>query len=145
VFVATANVGDTIPAPLRDRMEIIEIPSYTRREKLAIARRHLVPKQLSEHGISPETLDITDEALSVLIERYSREAGVRTLEKNIAAIVRGVAVRLAERAEGPTVVRSEEDVRAFLGPARHEDQIAERTEDAGVATGLAWTPVAQSA
>jgi ATP-dependent Lon protease len=141
MFVATANVGDTIPAPLRDRMEIIEIPSYTRREKLAIARRHLVPKQLSEHGISPEKLDITDEALALLIEKYTREAGVRSLEKSIAAVVRGVAVRFAEGREEPTIVRTEEDVRAFLGPARHEDQIAERTEDAGVATGLAWTPV----
>src|SRR6202142_4293899 len=141
IFVATANVGDTIPAPLRDRMEIIEIQSYTRREKLAIARRHLVPKQLSEHGISPETLDITDEALVLLIERYTREAGVRALEKSIAAIVRGVAVRLADGGEETTVVRTDDDVRAFLGPARHEDQIAERTEDAGVATGLAWTPV----
>ncbi|MGA7124144.1 MAG: endopeptidase La [Polyangiaceae bacterium] len=141
VFIATANVGDTIPAPLRDRMENIEIPSYTRREKLAIARRHLVPKQLFEHGISPENLDITDDALELLIERYTREAGVRTLEKNIAAIVRGVAVRLADGAEGLTVVRTEDDVRAFLGAARHEDQIAERTEDPGVSTGLAWTPV----
>jgi ATP-dependent Lon protease len=141
MFVATANVGDTIPAPLRDRMEIIEIPSYTRSEKLAIARRHLVPKQLSEHGISPQKLDITDEALVLLIERYTREAGVRSLEKSIAAVVRGVAVRFAEGNEAATVVRSEEDVRAFLGPARHEDPIAERTEDAGVATGLAWTPV----
>jgi ATP-dependent Lon protease len=141
LFVATANIGDTIPAPLRDRMETIEIPSYTRREKLAIARRHLVPKQLSEHGVSPEKLDITDDALSLIIERYAREAGVRSLEKNIAAIVRGVAVRFAEGHEEPTTIRSEQDVRAFLGPARHEDQVAERTEDAGVATGLAWTPV----
>src|SRR5271157_3402545 len=115
VFIATANVGDTIPAPLRDRMEIIEIPSYTRREKLAIARRHLVPKQLSEHGIPPENLEITDDALELLIGRYTHEAGVRTLEKNIAAIVRGVAVRLADGAEGLTVVRTEDDVRAFLG------------------------------
>ncbi len=141
IFVATANVGDTIPAPLRDRMETIEIPSYTRREKLAIARRHLVPKQLLEHGISPEILDITDEALGILIERYTREAGVRSLEKAIAAVVRGVAVNIADRGAEPTVVRSEEDVRAFLGPAPHEDQIAERTEEPGVATGLAWTPV----
>jgi len=141
MFVATANVGDTIPAPLRDRMEIIEIPSYTRREKLAIARRHLVPKQLREHGLSAENLDITDEAIALMIERYTREAGVRSLEKAIAAVVRGVVVRFADGNVEPTVIRTEEDIRAFLGPARHEDQIAERTEDAGVATGLAWTPV----
>jgi len=141
MFLATANVGDTIPAPLRDRMEIIEIPGYTRHEKLAIARRHLVPKQLAEHGISAEKLDITDEALVLLIDRYTREAGVRSLEKSVAAIVRGVAVRFAEGREEPTIVRTEDDVRAFLGPARHEDQVAERTAEAGVATGLAWTPV----
>ena len=141
MFVTTANVGDTIPAPLRDRMEIIEIPSYTRGEKLAIARRHLVPKQLSEHGISADKLDITDDALVILIERYTREAGVRSLEKGIAAVVRGVAVRFAEGREEATVVRTEEDVRVFLGPPRHEDQIAERNEETGIATGLAWTPV----
>jgi ATP-dependent Lon protease len=141
MFVATANVGDTIPAPLRDRMEIIEIPSYTRSEKLAIARRHLVPKQLLEHGIAADKLDITDEALVLLIERYTREAGVRSLEKSIAAVVRGVAVRFGEGLEEATTVRSEEDLRGFLGPARHVDEIAERTEEAGVATGLAWTPV----
>jgi ATP-dependent Lon protease len=141
MFIATANVGDTIPAPLRDRMEIIEIPSYTRSEKLAIARRHLVPKQLSEHGLSAEKLDITDEALTLLIERYTSEAGVRSLEKCIAAVTRGVAVRFAEGREEATTIRSEEDVRAFLGPARHDDSIAERTEEPGVATGLAWTPV----
>jgi ATP-dependent Lon protease len=141
MFIATANVADTIPAPLRDRMEIIEIPSYTRGEKLAIARRHLVPKLLSEHGIPPEKLDITDEALGVLIERYTREAGVRSLEKSIAAVVRGVAVRHAEGRDEATVVRNEDDVRALLGPARHEEPIAERNEESGVATGLAWTPV----
>jgi ATP-dependent Lon protease len=141
MFITTANVGDTIPAPLRDRMEIIEIPSYTRGEKLAIARRHLVPKQLSEHGISPEKLEITDEALTILIERYTREAGVRSLERSIAAVVRGAVVRFAEGRDEATVVRSEEDLRALLGPARHDDPIAERNEDAGVATGLAWTPV----
>ncbi len=141
MFITTANVGDTIPAPLRDRMEIIEIPSYTRNEKLAIARRHLVPKQLTEHGIASEKLDITDEALVILIEHYTREAGVRSLEKSIAAVVRGVAVRFAEGSEQATVVRTEEDIRGFLGPARHEEQLAERIDVPGIATGLAWTPV----
>jgi ATP-dependent Lon protease len=141
MFVATANVGDTIPAPLRDRMEIIEIPGYTRLEKLAIARRHLVPKQLREHGIEAEQLTITDEALSFVIERYTREAGVRSLEKQIASIARGVAVRFAEGKQESVVVRGEEDLREFLGQARHDDQRIERTAEAGVATGLAWTPV----
>jgi ATP-dependent Lon protease len=144
VFVATANVGDTIPAPLRDRMEIIEIPGYTRREKLSIARRHLVPKQLAEHGVTAAQVEITDEALEIVIERYTREAGVRSLERQIAAIVRGVAVKAAEGAAGGTVIGSEDDVRAYLGPARFTNEVAERTEDPGVATGLAWTPVGGS-
>ncbi|HEX8795935.1 MAG TPA: endopeptidase La [Polyangiaceae bacterium] len=142
VFVATANVGDTIPAPLRDRMEIIEIAGYTRAEKLAIARRYLVPKQLREHGLAPEQLEITDEALGIVIERYTREAGVRSLERKIAALVRGVAVQVAEGKAGEGVVlRTEEDLRPALGAAPFTDEVAERTDDPGVATGLAWTPV----
>jgi ATP-dependent Lon protease len=141
MFIATANVGDTIPEPLRDRMEIIEIPGYTRLEKLAIARRHLVPKQLREHGLDAGRLEITDEALALVIDRYTREAGVRSLEKQIASIARGVAVRFAEGHEEAVSVRDEESVRALLGQPRHDDQRIERTSEAGVATGLAWTPV----
>jgi ATP-dependent Lon protease len=142
VFVATANVGDTIPAPLRDRMEIIEIAGYTRAEKLAIARRYLVPKQLREHGLSPDQLEITDEALALVVERHTREAGVRSLERKIAALVRGVVVQIAEgKIDGKVVLRTEEDLRPALGAARFDDEVAERTEEAGVATGLAWTPV----
>jgi ATP-dependent Lon protease len=144
MFIATANVGDTIPAPLRDRMEIIEIPGYTRREKLAIARRHLVPKQLEQHGVTSEQLEITDEALAIVIDRYSREAGVRSLERQIAAVVRGVVVELAETVatlDVKRVVATEDEVRKYLGGARFTSDVAERTEDPGVATGLAWTPV----
>jgi ATP-dependent Lon protease len=141
MFIATANVPDTIPEPLRDRMEVIEIPGYTRLEKLAIARSHLVPKQLREHGIAPEQLVITDEALTIVVDRYTREAGVRSLEKQIAAIARGVAVRFAEGKNDPVTVRGEDDLRSFLGQARHDDQRVERLSDPGVATGLAWTPV----
>jgi ATP-dependent Lon protease len=145
VFVATANASDTIPAPLRDRMEIIEIPGYTRSEKLAIAKRHLVPKQLAEHGMTAEQLQITDEALELVIEKYTREAGVRSLERQIAAIVRGVVIKVAEgSATGLTLVRTEEDVRTHLGPVKFTSEVAERTEDAGVATGLAWSPVGGS-
>jgi ATP-dependent Lon protease len=145
VFVATANVGDTIPAPLRDRMEIIEIPGYTRNEKLSIARRHLVPKQLAEHGMTSAQIDVTDEALALVIERYTREAGVRSLERKIAAIVRGVVVKVAEGGVSQTiVVGTEDEVRAHLGPAKFTSEIAERTEDPGVATGLAWSPVGGS-
>jgi ATP-dependent Lon protease len=142
VFVATANVGDTIPPPLRDRMEIIEIPGYTRTEKLSIARRHLLPKQLREHGMTAEQIDVRDEAIETVIDRYTREAGVRSLERHIAAIVRAVVVQAAEdKVDGQVIVRTEDDLRRSLGPARFTNEVAERTEDPGVATGLAWTPV----
>ena len=145
VFVATANVGDTIPGPLRDRMEIIEIPGYTRNEKLSIAKRHLLTKQLGEHGMTTEQIDITDEALEIVIDRYTREAGVRSLERQIAAIVRGVVVKVAEgTATEKIVVHSEDDIRAYLGQTKFTSEVAERTEDPGVATGLAWTPVGGS-
>jgi ATP-dependent Lon protease len=141
MFIATANQGDTIPAPLRDRMEILEIPGYTRREKLAIARQHLVPKQIEEHGISKEQLEITDSAVEIIIESYTREAGVRTLERQIASVIRGVAVKIAEGDLTPRKVDTEEDLREFLGAGRFTSDVAERTEEPGVATGLAWTSV----
>ncbi len=142
VFVATANVGDTIPPPLRDRMEIIEIPGYTRAEKLSIARRHLLPKQLREHGMTAEQIEVADEAIETVIDGYTREAGVRSLERHIAAIVRAVVVEAAEgKVDGQVVVRTEHDLRRSLGPAKFTNEVAERTEDPGVATGLAWTPV----
>jgi ATP-dependent Lon protease len=140
MFIATANTADTIPAPLRDRMEIIEIPSYTRLEKLAIAKSHLVPKQLKEHGITDQ-VTLTDEALQAVIENYTREAGVRSLERKIAQIVRGVAVKVAEHGHASETVASADDVRKYLGPAPFNDERIERLEDPGVATGLAWTSV----
>ena len=141
MFVATANVADPIPPPLRDRMEILEIPGYTRREKLAIARQHLIPKQLEEHGLKPEQLTITDEAVEELIEHYTREAGVRSLERTIASVIRGVAVKVAEGDASARVIKSEEDLHGFLGPIKYTSEVAERTEETGVATGLAWTSV----
>jgi len=141
MFVATANIADPIPAPLRDRMEILEIPGYTRNEKLAIARRHLIPKQLEEHGISKEQLDITDTALDLIIDHYTREAGVRTLERQVASVIRGVAVKIAEGDTSPRKIETEEQVREFLGAQRFSSEVAERTEEPGVATGLAWTSV----
>jgi len=141
MFVATANIADPIPAPLRDRMEILEIPGYTRREKLAIARRHLIPKQLEEHGITQEQLDITDKAVDIVIDMYTREAGVRTLERQIASVIRGIAVKIAEGDTTPRRVDDEEQVREFLGPQKYTSEVAERTEEPGVATGLAWTSV----
>jgi ATP-dependent Lon protease len=141
MFVATANVADPIPPPLRDRMEILEIPGYTRREKLAIAREHLIPKQLEEHGLTEERLKITDEAVEELIEHYTREAGVRSLERTIASVIRGVAVKVAEGDESNHVIKTEDDLRNFLGPVKFTSEVAERTEESGVSTGLAWTSV----
>jgi ATP-dependent Lon protease len=141
MFIATGNVGDTIPAPLRDRMEIIEIPSYTRREKLDIARVHLVPKQLDEHGIKAEQVTLQDAAIESIIDHYTREAGVRNLERQIAGVIRGVAVKVAEGEEGPWVISDEESLRPYLGAPRFSSDVAERTAETGVATGLAWTSV----
>jgi ATP-dependent Lon protease len=141
MFVATANIADPIPPPLRDRMEILEIPGYTRREKLAIARQHLIPKQLEEHGLKPEQLTITDEAVEELIEHYTREAGVRSLERTVASVIRGVAVKVAEGDSSQRVIKSEDDLREFLGAIKFTSEVAERTEETGVATGLAWTSV----
>ena len=141
MFIATANVGDTIPAPLKDRMEIIEIPGYTRKEKADIARVHLVPKQLEEHGIKPEVLELQDGAVASIIDHYTREAGVRNLERQIASVIRGVAVKVAEGQEGPWTLADEDALRPYLGPPRFTSEVAERTAETGVATGLAWTAV----
>jgi ATP-dependent Lon protease len=141
MFVATANIADPIPPPLRDRMEILELPGYTRREKLAIARQHLIPKQLDEHGLNTEQITITDEAVEEIIEHYTREAGVRSLERQIASVIRGVAVKVAEGDHTPRSVKSEEELREFLGAIKYTSEVAERTEETGVATGLAWTSV----
>jgi len=141
MFVATANIADPIPPPLRDRMEILEIPGYTRREKLAIARQHLIPKQLEEHGLKSEQLTITDEAVEELIEHYTREAGVRSLERTIASVIRGVAVKVAEGDLTARTIKSEDDLREYLGAIKFTSDVAERTEETGVSTGLAWTSV----
>jgi ATP-dependent Lon protease len=141
MFIATGNVGDTIPAALKDRMEIIEIPGYTRREKLDIARVHLVPKQLDEHGIKPEQVSLEDAAIESIIDHYTREAGVRNMERQIASVVRGVAVKVAEGEKGPWIIADEEALRPYLGAPRFSSEVAERTAETGVATGLAWTSV----
>ena len=141
MFVATANVADPIPPPLRDRMEILEIPGYTRNEKLAIARQHLIPKQIEEHGITKEQLEIADKAVDEIIDHYTREAGVRTLERQVASVIRGVAVKIAEGDNTPRKIETPEQVAEFLGAPRYTSEVAERTEEPGVATGLAWTSV----
>lgn len=139
MFVATANIADPIPPPLRDRMEILELPGYTRREKMAIARQHLMPKQLEEHGLTEEQVKITDEAVDEIIEHYTREAGVRSLERQIASVIRGVAVKVAEGDTEPRVIETEEQLREFLGAIKYTSEVAERLEETGVVTGLAWT------
>ncbi len=141
MFIATANVADPIPPPLRDRMEILEIPGYTRNEKLAIARQHLIPKQIEEHGISKEQLQIADKAVDIIIDSYTREAGVRTLERQIASVIRGVAVKIAEGDTTKRVIETEDQIREFLGAQRFSSEVSERTEEPGVCTGLAWTSV----
>jgi len=141
MFIGTANIPDPIPPPLRDRMEILELPGYTRREKLAIARRHLIPKQLDEHGLTSEQIEFKDEAIEQIIDHYTREAGVRSLERTIASVIRGVAVKVAEGDDEPRTVKDEDDLRDFLGPIKYTSEVAERTEETGVATGLAWTSV----
>ena len=140
LFIGTANMLDTIPGPLRDRMEVIELPSYTEDEKVGIARRFLMARQLKATGLTPEQADITDDALHHLVRDYTREAGVRNLERTIGAVLRSVAVRVAGGRTEKTVVDTP-DLEPILGGKRFESEVAERTSVAGVATGLAWTPV----
>jgi ATP-dependent Lon protease len=139
LFIATANQLDPIPAPLRDRMEIIELPGYTFDEKQEIAKRHLVPKQLKEHGIASEQLALEDKGLSKVITGYTREAGVRSLERRLADLCRAVAVDVASGKKDKRTL-NEKDVEEILGAEKFWNEVAERTEVSGVATGLAWTP-----
>ncbi len=140
MFVATANVLDTIPGPLRDRMEVIELSGYTDEEKLEIARRHLIPRQLKAHGLRTEQASITPQALRRVIRDYTREAGCRNLERQLATVLRHAAVRIAEGRQTQVEIDAA-DLAEALGPARFEDEVALRTAVSGVATGLAWTPV----
>jgi len=140
VFIATANMLDTIPGPLQDRMEIISLPGYTEEEKLEIARRYLVRRQLEANGLSPEQAEIDPEALRLTIKGYTREAGVRSLEREIGRALRHAAVQIAEGSTAKVVI-APKDLSAILGPPRFEGEIALRTSVPGVATGLAWTPV----
>ncbi|MCE3283893.1 MAG: ATP-dependent Lon protease [Steroidobacteraceae bacterium] len=140
LFIATANQLDTIPGPLRDRMEIIELTGYTEDEKVEIARRYLVRRQLEANGLKPEQALIEDEALHVIAREYTREAGCRNLEREVGAVLRNVAVRVAE-GKATSVRIAPGDVREILGPPRFENEVAMRVSVPGVATGLAWTPV----
>ncbi|HTI03427.1 MAG TPA: endopeptidase La [Acidisoma sp.] len=140
LFIATANMLDTIPGPLRDRMEVVSLSGYTAEEKLTIAREHLIPRQLKENGLTPETVDLDDDALTLIIEGYTREAGVRSLERTIGAVFRNVAMRVAEGEVAQVHVNAAE-VEGILGPRRFESDVAQHASVPGVATGLAWTPV----
>ena len=141
LFITTANVMDTVPAALRDRMEIIPLAGYTEEEKVAIAQRHLVPKQAREHGLEPVMdVEFTPEALRLLARGYTREAGVRNLEREIASVCRKIARRRAE-GHGESVRVTPDLITAFLGVPRFElEEAEERTREPGVAIGLAWTP-----
>jgi ATP-dependent Lon protease len=140
LFIATANMLDTISGPLRDRMEVIQLSSYTDEEKMQIARRYLVKRQLEQNGVTPEQVEVTDAALRTVISDYTREAGVRNLEREIGSLLRHAAMRIAE-GETQTLRIDADDVPVILGPRRFEAEIADRTAVPGVATGLAWTPV----
>ncbi len=140
LFIATANQMDTIPAPLRDRMEVVQLSGYTEEEKLAIARRYLVPRQIGRNGLKPEQVEITDDALAAIVRGYTREAGVRNLEREIGAVLRNVAARFAEGDSG-TLRIGPDDLAGILGAGRFEPEVAERAAVPGIATGLAWTPV----
>jgi ATP-dependent Lon protease len=139
LFIATGNTLETIPAPLRDRMEVLVLSGYTDEEKVGIAVNYLVPKQLAAHGVTPEELAFDPDALRAIIRRYTREAGVRNLEREIAAVIRKVARRIAEGERGPVRVTAE-NTGDYLGRPRFFDEVVERTARPGVATGLAWTP-----
>ncbi|MEX0846114.1 MAG: endopeptidase La [Balneolaceae bacterium] len=139
LFIATANSLDTIPAPLKDRMEIINISGYTLEEKTQIAKKYLIPKQVEENGLKKEQISFTDQAIERLIDQYTRESGVRNLERQIAGVCRGVAAKIASGEIEKFDVK-EKHVEEFLGKRKYFSDAAERTIVPGVATGLAWTP-----
>ncbi|MGH8175304.1 MAG: endopeptidase La, partial [Steroidobacter sp.] len=139
MFIATANMLDTVPGPLRDRMEVIELTGYTEEEKVEIAKRYLVKRQLEANGLKAEQASVTDSALHQIVRDYTREAGCRNLERTIGAVLRNVAVRVAEGSVTQQTVDAS-DLQPILGAPRFENEVAMRTSVPGVATGLAWTP-----
>lgn len=141
LFVATANVLESIPGPLRDRMEVIRLSGYTEREKFHIARQHLIPEQIDQHGLSEQDVQITDEALLRIIREYTAEAGVRRLMQRVATLMRKNARRVVESKSREQVVIDSDDVEEYLGLPQFEHEFAERAPEIGVTTGLAWTSV----
>ena len=138
MFITTANLLDTVPPALQDRMEVIHFPGYTEDEKLHIAVQYLVPKQLKEHGLTPGRLEITDDAISEIVRRYTREAGVRGLERQVASICRQIARKVVEGRKGKSRV-TQRTLHRYLGPPRFSFGIAEDSDEVGTATGLVWT------
>ncbi len=138
MFIATANMLDPVPPALRDRMEVIELPGYTEEEKLMIAKEFLVPKEMFEHGLTGELIQLEDDAIRTVIRSYTRESGVRNLEREIASLCRAVAKDVAEGKTEKTVI-SADSIHGLLGPIKFFSEVAERTKYSGVATGLAWT------
>jgi ATP-dependent Lon protease len=139
MFITTANILETIPPALRDRMEVLELPGYSEEEKMMIAENFLIPRQLDEHGLTKKLLEFEEAALTGIITSYTREAGVRNLEREIASVCRGVAREVAEGKQEEVKV-GESMLHGFLGPVKFFPEVAERTAEPGVATGLAWTP-----
>jgi ATP-dependent Lon protease len=141
IFITTANELDPIPGPLRDRMEIIQLSGYTEQEKIAIAQQYLIPRQQRENGLRPDEVKVDEDALQELVRDYTREAGVRTLEREIGRAMRKVVTRVAEGKDGHVEIDSKM-VRELLGKPRYgyREELEERTDRPGVATGLAWTP-----
>jgi ATP-dependent Lon protease len=140
VFIATANVIDNVSAPVRDRMEIIELPGYTQEEKLEIAKRYLLPRQRLANGLTEQQVVLDADVLKAVLVSYTREAGVRQLEREIGRVLRHAALRVAEGASEQLHIQASE-LETILGPAKVEPEVAMRTSLSGVATGLAWTPV----
>ena len=140
MFICTANVSDTIPAPLLDRMEVLHLPGYTEEEKLNIAHRYLIPRQLKESGLQANQLALDDEILQRLIREYTREAGVRNLERQIGSVCRKMACRVAEGNLGPFTIKAA-DLDELIEPGTYRSDLPLGKDEVGVAVGLAWTPV----
>ena len=140
-FIATANVLHTIPQPLQDRMEVLRLPGYTEREKVEIAKRHIVPKQIESHGLKPENVDFSEDSLQELIRRYTREAGVRNMEREISSICRKVARKVVVEGREFHGDVTPDNINTYLGIPRYRASRAEERNEIGLAIGLAWTEV----
>jgi len=140
-FIATANVLHTIPQALQDRLEVLRLPGYTEREKVEIAKRHLVPKQIESHGLAPKNISFTDEALTETVRRYTREAGVRNMEREISSIFRKVARKVVLEGKDYSAAVTDDGLQDYLGVPRFRSHRQEERNEIGTATGLAWTEV----